>query len=235
MSLSVKNLTKTYGHQIAVNNVSFDIDTPKVVGFLGPNGAGKSTTMKIITGFIKPSAGNVAIHGINVQEDEYEAKRLFGYLPENNPLYESMYIRESLQYTSRLYRVHKPSQRIADVIDMVGLGDEQHKQIKQLSKGYKQRLGIAQALLHNPPLLILDEPTAGLDPNQLQEIRNLIRVLGREKIVVLSTHIMQEVEAICQEIIFINKGILVGNFSFEKTPEIFENKNLEQVFYDLTK
>lgn len=235
MLLAVKNLTKTFGNQVAVNDISFGIEEAKVVGFLGPNGAGKSTTMKMITGFIRPSTGSVSIHGIDVQEKEYEAKRLLGYLPENNPLYGSMYVRESLQYTGKLYRLPNLSKRIEEVIDMVGLGDEQQKKIKQLSKGYKQRLGIAQTLLHNPPVLILDEPTAGLDPNQLHEIRNLIRLLGQEKVVVLSTHIMQEVEAICQEVIFINKGKLVGNFSIEKRPEMFENKNLEQVFYDLTK
>ncbi|MEH6305125.1 ATP-binding cassette domain-containing protein [Olivibacter sp. CPCC 100613] len=235
MLLSVKNLTKTFGNQVAVNDISFAIPEAKVVGFLGPNGAGKSTTMKMIAGFMRPSIGHVRIHDIDVQEKEYAAKQLLGYLPENNPLYGSMYIRESLEYTGRLYRLENLSKRIAEVIDMVGLGNERQKKIKQLSKGYKQRLGIAQALLHNPPLLILDEPTAGLDPNQLHEIRNLIRLLGQEKVVVLSTHIMQEVEAICQEVIFIHKGSLVGDFSIEKMPEIFENKNLEQVFYELTK
>lgn len=234
MSLVVKDLTKKFGKALAINQVSFAVDGSKVVGFLGPNGAGKSTSMKIITGYLKPTEGSVHVHGLDIWQNESEAKRLIGYLPENNPLYIDMFVLESLRFTANIYKLRQPQKRIAEVIDLVGLGEERKKKIKQLSKGYKQRLGIAQAMLHDPKILILDETTAGLDPNQLQDIRRLIRTLGKEKIVVLSTHIMQEVEAVCEEVVFINKGKIVGNFPLHDLAENYDNKSLEDVFSFLT-
>ena len=234
MSLVVKDLTKKFGKDVAINRVSFAVEGSKVVGFLGPNGAGKSTSMKIITGYLKPTEGSVHVHGLDIWQNEQEAKRLIGYLPENNPLYMDMFVLESLRFTANIYELRQPQKRIAEVIELVGLGDERKKKIKQLSKGYKQRLGIAQAMLHDPKILILDEPTAGLDPNQLQDIRRLIRSLGKEKIVVLSTHIMQEVEAVCEEVVFINKGNIVGNFPLHDLAESYGNKSLEDVFSFLT-
>lgn len=215
MSIIVKNLTKKYGEQFAVNDISFEVPSGKVYGFLGPNGAGKSTTMKILTCFIPQSSGEAIVCGKNVETDSIEVRKQIGYLPEHNPLYKDMYVKEYLDFVANILHVPNPKSAIQTMIEKTGLGVEQHKKIGQLSKGYRQRVGLAQALLHDPKVLILDEPTSGLDPNQLTEIRNLIIELGKEKTVLLSTHIMQEVQAMCDNIIIINKGIIVANDTTE--------------------
>ncbi|MCQ2252340.1 MAG: gliding motility-associated ABC transporter ATP-binding subunit GldA [Bacteroidales bacterium] len=212
MSLKIDNLVKTYGDNRAVDNISFEIGNGEVVGFLGPNGAGKSTTMKIITGCIAADSGSVLINGVDINTGMKDLKRLIGYLPENNPLYLGMYVREYLEYSARMYM--EPSEIKSAVeysIEAVGLGDHQFKKIGELSKGYRQRTGIARAMVHNPEILILDEPTTGLDPNQIVEIRNLIKDLGKNKTVILSTHIMQEAEAVCDRAIIIRKGRIVAD------------------------
>jgi len=212
MSIIIQNVTKLYGEQKALNNVSFEVKTGEIVGFLGPNGAGKSTMMKIITGFIPATTGLVRVNGINVGTDDPEVRRKIGYLPENNPLYPEMYIREYLGFVASVYKLGKSKKKaIDDIISVTGLTPEQNKKIGSLSKGFRQRVGLAQALIHNPDVLILDEATTGLDPNQIVEIRNLIKEAGREKTIMLSTHIMQEVEAICDRVIIIDKGIIVAN------------------------
>lgn len=211
MSVKVSNLTKNYGEQLAVNHISFELNKGEVLGFLGPNGAGKSTTMKMITGYVEPTEGTIEVCGINQQENPLLAKEKIGYLPENNPLYYDMYVKEYLSFVANIYNIKNKKERIAQLIEKTGLEREQHKKIGQLSKGYKQRVGIAQAMIHNPDVLILDEPTSGLDPNQLVDIRNLIKELGKEKTVILSTHIMQEVEAMCQRVLIINQGKIVAN------------------------
>ncbi|HBS85809.1 MAG: gliding motility-associated ABC transporter ATP-binding subunit GldA [Bacteroidetes bacterium GWF2_38_335] len=211
MAISVKNISKIYGKQKALDNVSFEIRTGDVVGFLGPNGAGKSTMMKIITGFIPQSSGEVYVNGNNVTEKSLLVRREIGYLPENNPLYLDMYVKEYLKFVAGLYDLENAKARVEEMIKKTGLTVEQHKKIGALSKGYRQRVGLAQALIHDPKVLILDEPTSGLDPNQIVEIRNLISEIGKEKTVMLSTHIMQEVEAICDKIIIINKGMIVAD------------------------
>jgi ABC-2 type transport system ATP-binding protein len=212
MSIVVQGVTKLYGEQKALDNVSFEVNTDEIVGFLGPNGAGKSTMMKIITGFIPASSGKVMINDIEAGTENPEVRRQTGYLPENNPLYPEMYIREYLGFVASIYNTGVSKKKLIDnIIDLTGLGPEQNKKIGSLSKGYRQRVGLAQALIHNPGVLILDEPTTGLDPNQIVEIRNLIKVTGKEKTVMLSTHIMQEVEAICDRVIIIDKGIIVAN------------------------
>ncbi|MCB0509170.1 MAG: ATP-binding cassette domain-containing protein, partial [Bacteroidetes bacterium] len=213
MSVSVSNLSKVYGEQRAVDSISFTINSGEVVGFLGPNGAGKSTTMKMITGFLEADNGDVKVCGLKNLDDPLAFKRKIGYLPENNPLYYDMYIKEYLAFVASLYQVKKPMLRVAEMIEMTGLQREQGKKIGQLSKGYKQRVGIAQAMIHNPEVLILDEPTSGLDPNQLVEIRELISNLGKEKTIILSTHIMQEVEAMCKRVIILNRGKIVADDS----------------------
>ncbi|MBE7652124.1 gliding motility-associated ABC transporter ATP-binding subunit GldA [Tenacibaculum finnmarkense] len=207
MSIQLTSIIKTYGIQKAVNNISFDAQKGEIVGFLGPNGAGKSTSMKILTGFILPSEGSVFVSDIDVLKNPIEAQKKIGYLPEHNPLYLEMYVREYLQFQAGIYKVSKT--KIAEVIEKVGLTAEAHKKIGQLSKGYRQRVGLAAAILHDPEVLILDEPTTGLDPNQLVEIRELIKELGKDKTVLISTHIMQEVEAVCTRVIIINKGEIV--------------------------
>jgi ABC-2 type transport system ATP-binding protein len=209
MSITVKNTSKYYGKQKALNDVSFSIDTGEIVGFLGPNGAGKSTMMKIITAYIEANEGEVLVNGLDVQKDELAVKRSVGYLPEHNPMYPDMYIKEYLQFHANIHKVDK--RRISEVIDQVGLGPEQHKKIGQLSKGYRQRVGLAAALLHDPQVLVLDEPTTGLDPNQLVGIREMIKEIGREKTILLSTHIMQEVEAMCNRVIIIKGGEIVAD------------------------
>lgn len=209
MSITVKNTSKYYGKQKALNDVSFSIDTGEIVGFLGPNGAGKSTMMKIITAYIEANEGEVLVNGLDVQKDELAVKRSVGYLPEHNPMYPDMYIKEYLQFHANIHKVDK--QRISEVIDQVGLVPEQHKKIGQLSKGYRQRVGLAAALLHDPQVLVLDEPTTGLDPNQLVGIREMIKEIGREKTILLSTHIMQEVEAMCNRVIIIKGGEIVAD------------------------
>ncbi len=207
MSIRVINISKFYGAQKALDDVSFEVRTGEIVGFLGPNGAGKSTMMKIITGYIPPSAGKVLVNGTDVETGALEVRRKTGYLPENNPLYPEMYVREYLKYIAGIYRLgRKTGERISEIIERTGLGPEQHKKIGALSKGYRQRVGLAQALIHEPEILILDEPTSGLDPNQIVGIRNLISEAGKEKTVMLSTHIMQEVEAVCDRIIIIDNG-----------------------------
>jgi ABC-2 type transport system ATP-binding protein len=211
MSIEVKQVTKLYGEQKALDAVSFEIKTGEVVGFLGPNGAGKSTMMKIITGFIPPTQGEVFVDGMDAVLHSMEVRKLIGYLPENNPLYLDMYVREYLEFVANIYNLKNKKQKIADIIAQTGLTLEAHKKIGALSKGYRQRVGLAQALIHDPKVLILDEPTSGLDPNQIVEIRNLISSVGKEKTIMLSTHIMQEVEAICDKIIILNKGQIVAN------------------------
>lgn len=211
MSVSVNSVSKLYGSQKALDSVSFSINPSEVVGFLGPNGAGKSTMMKIITGYLKPTEGSVSVCGYDVAEQASEVQKLIGYLPEHNPLYPDMYVREYLEMVAGIYRIYNGASRIREVIGRTGLTPESHKKIGSLSKGYRQRVGLAQALLPDPQVLILDEPTTGLDPNQIIEVRELIKSVGEEKTVMLSTHIMQEVEAICQRIIIINKGVIAAN------------------------
>ncbi len=211
MSIKVNQVSKYYGTQKALDQMSFEIQTGEVVGFLGPNGAGKSTLMKIITGFIPPTVGSVTVNGLDNLTQTDEIKKIIGYLPENNPLYLDMYVKEYLHFVANIYKIKNKKERIKNLIIQTGLEAEQHKKIGQLSKGYKQRVGLAQALIHNPQVLILDEPTSGLDPNQIIEIRNLIKSIAKEKTIMLSTHIMQEVEAICDKVIIINKGKLVAN------------------------
>ena len=212
MSVSVKNISKLYGSQKALDDVSFEVAAGSVVGFLGPNGAGKSTMMKIITCFIPQSSGSIEVCGHDVIEHALEVRKSVGYLPENNPLYTDMYIKEYLEFIAGLHKISgSKSRRVSEMIEITGLGIEQHKKIGALSKGYRQRVGLAQALIHDPKVLILDEPTTGLDPNQLADIRQLIRSLGKEKTVILSTHIMQEVEAICNRVIIINRGKIVAD------------------------
>jgi ABC-2 type transport system ATP-binding protein len=209
MSISAKEVVKIYGTQKALDSVSFDIPAGGVVGFLGPNGAGKSTMMKIITCFLPPTSGTVTVCGHDVMKNSIEVRRLIGYLPEHNPLYLDMYVREYLTFTGEIYKIPNVKKRVEEMVERVGLGSEAHKKIDALSKGYRQRVGLAQAMIHDPQILILDEPTSGLDPNQLVDIRALIKEIGKEKTVMLSTHIMQEVEAICDRTIIINKGNIV--------------------------
>jgi ABC-2 type transport system ATP-binding protein len=221
MSIAVKEISKRYGTQLAVNNVSFNVSTGEIVGFIGPNGAGKSTTMKIITGTLSPDSGSVMINGMHTIDHQNEIRGLIGYLPEHNPLYLEMYIREYLQYVAGLYQIKGKSarERISAVIEMTGLTAEAGKKIGNLSKGYRQRVGLAQALIHDPGILVLDEPTSGLDPNQLVEIRNLVSHIGKEKTVLLSTHILQEVEAICDRVLIINNGEIVADEKAESLRE----------------
>jgi len=215
MSIIVENITKEFGTQKALDNVSFRIDPGEVVGLLGPNGAGKSTMMKIITCFIPPNSGNVTVYDADIFEQSLEVRRRVGYLPENNPLYTDLYIAEYLTFVAGIYSVENVKTRVQEMIEMTGLEREKTKKIGALSKGYRQRVGLAQAMIHNPDVLILDEPTSGLDPNQLIEIRNLIKEIGREKTVMLSTHIMQEVEAVCDRAIIIDKGKIVADDTTE--------------------
>ncbi|MGJ8591986.1 MAG: gliding motility-associated ABC transporter ATP-binding subunit GldA [Aquaticitalea sp.] len=209
MSIEVENLSKVYGEQKALDNISFKINKGEIVGFLGPNGAGKSTMMKILTTYIESTQGVAKVNDFDVKSEALNVQKLVGYLPEHNPLYLEMYVREYLAFNAGVYNISKS--RIEEVIDLTGLRPESHKKIGQLSKGYRQRVGLANALLHNPDVLILDEPTTGLDPNQLVDIRNLIKNVGQEKTVFLSTHIMQEVEAMCDRVIIINKGVIVAD------------------------
>ena len=213
MSISVRGVTKLYGTQKALDDVSFEISGTEVIGFLGPNGAGKSTMMKVLTGYIPQSSGEASVCGFDVREASMDVKRNVGYLPEHNPLYTDMYVREYLAFVAGIFKLKNSTARVNEMIDVVGLDREAHKKIGALSKGYRQRVGLAQAMVHDPKVLILDEPTSGLDPNQLEEIRGLIKQLGREKTVMLSTHIMQEVEAICTRVIIIDKGRIVADDS----------------------
>ncbi|MEY4991157.1 MAG: hypothetical protein RI948_23 [Bacteroidota bacterium] len=227
MSIEVKNLYKYYGEQAAVRDISFSVKKGEIVAFLGPNGAGKSTTMKIMTGFMPASEGEVFICGKKVDIDKLDTRQIIGYLPENNPLYTDMYVREYLEFVGRIYKIKNLKARVSEMIHAVGLDVEQHKKIGALSKGYRQRVGLAQAIIHDPEVLILDEPTTGLDPNQLVEIRELIRSIGKEKTVLLSTHIMQEVEAICDRVIIISKGQIVA----DDTAKILQQELEHQTVY----
>ena len=211
MSIEVKNLLKVYGEQKAVNNISFKVNKGEIVGFLGPNGAGKSTTMKIITGYLEQTGGDAYVSGMNVADEPLETKKKIGYLPEANALYYDMYVREYLAFVAEVHRIQKSKVKIENVIELTGLTVESRKKIGQLSKGYKQRVGLAAALIHDPEVLILDEPTSGLDPNQIIEIREVIKKQGKDKTVLFSSHILQEVEAICDRVIIINKGELVAD------------------------
>jgi ABC-2 type transport system ATP-binding protein len=211
MSIWVKNITKIYGAQKALNSVSFEVGSNEIVGFLGPNGAGKSTMMKILTCYIPQTEGEAKVCGFDVALQSLEVRQHIGYLPEHNPLYLDMYVKEFLEFVGGIHKIKNLKGRVAEMLEVTGLELEQHKKIGALSKGYRQRVGIAQAMIHDPKVLILDEPTAGLDPNQLEEIRGLIKSLGKQKTVMLSTHIMQEVEAICDKVIIINKGEIVAN------------------------
>lgn len=234
MSIVVEGVTKLYGEQKALDNVSFEVKTGEIVGFIGPNGAGKSTMMKIITGFITASSGQVFVNGLEVGTDTPEVKRQIGYLPENNPLYPEMYVREYLGFVASIYNSNiSKKKQIDNIIDITGLAPEQKKQIGSLSKGYRQRVGLAQTLIHNPGVLILDEATTGLDPNQIVEIRSLIKEAGKEKTVMLSTHIMQEVEAICDRVIIIDNGIIVANEEKSKIYSIIKHpKQIVHVEFD---
>jgi len=231
MSIEVKNLFKFYGEQAAVNDISFSIKKGEIVGFLGPNGAGKSTTMKILTGYMPATSGEVRICGEEVDVDSKETKKKIGYLPENNPLYLDMYVREYLEFVGKIYKVPNLKQRIDEMIQQVGLEVEQNKKIGMLSKGYRQRVGLAQAIIHDPEVLILDEPTTGLDPNQLVEIRELIKNIGKSKTVMLSTHIMQEVEAICDRVIIIKSGKIVADNSASEL-QYEDNKQVVYVEFE---
>ena len=210
MSIVITNLTKYYGNQKAIDNISFQVNDNEIVGFLGPNGAGKSTTMKIVTGYVTADSGTALVNGINVNINSLEAKKQIGYLPESNPLYFEMYVREYLEFIAGIHKLPDSiKKRIEEVIDLTGLRPESNKKIGQLSKGYKQRVGLAASLIHNPDVLVLDEPTSGLDPNQIIEIREVIKDLGKNKTVLFSSHILQEVETICDRVIIINKGNIV--------------------------
>ncbi|HXB39552.1 MAG TPA: gliding motility-associated ABC transporter ATP-binding subunit GldA [Bacteroidia bacterium] len=226
MSIKVENITKIYGAQKAVDDVSFEVKSGEIVGFLGPNGAGKSTLMKILTCYIPQTSGKAEVCGFDVKEQSLEVRKQVGYLPEHNPLYLDMYVKEYLSFIGGLHHIDNKTGRVKEMIDMVGLQVEQNKKIGALSKGYRQRVGLAQALIHNPKVLILDEPTTGLDPNQLEEIRNLIKKTGKEKTVMLSTHIMQEVEAVCDRVIIINNGKIVAN---DDTQHLQQSSNVKIV------
>ena len=233
MSIKVNNITKIYGKQKALNDVSFEVNPGEIIGFLGPNGAGKSTMMKIITCFIPQSSGSVSVCGYDVIEQSIEVRKCVGYLPENNPLYLDMYVKEYLEFIGGLHHLGKKTwARVNEMIEITGLQIEQKKKIGALSKGYRQRVGLAQALIHDPKVLILDEPTTGLDPNQLTEIRELIKRVGKEKTVMLSTHIMQEVKAVCDRVIIVNKGNIVANNSTASLQKQNENVQVIRVEFD---
>ncbi len=229
MSVRIKNLTKTYGDQVVLDNISFDVGKSEILGFLGPNGAGKTTTMKIITGALFPDSGEVQVSGFDVFDNVQEVKNRVGYLAEHNPLYSDMYIKEFLLFVAGVYGINNKSAKVKELIELTGLTKEQNKKINQLSKGYKQRVGLAQVLMNDPEVLILDEPTTGLDPNQLKEIRALIKSTGKDKTVIFSTHIMQEVQALCDRVIILNEGKIVaddridslGEYVVTKTKSVF--------------
>ena len=226
MSIIVEGIQKKYGSQLAVGGVSFELQRGEIVGFLGPNGAGKSTTLKMITGYVKPDAGNIQVEGLSVQTQSLTVRKKIGYLPEANPLYYEMYVREYLHFIAGVHEIKNPEPAINDVINLTGLSREAHKKCGQLSKGYKQRVGLAAALVHNPPVLILDEPTSGLDPNQIVEIREVIRKQGADKTILFSSHILQEVEAVCDRVIILHQGKVVAD---NRIRQLQETKNAEQV------
>lgn len=229
MSIEVRNVFKYYGEQAAVKGISFSVKSGEIVGFLGPNGAGKSTTMKMITGFIPASSGEILVSGMSVGTDQLNPKQKIGYLPENNPLYLDMYVREYLDFVAGIYKLSNRSERVDLMIDTLGLEIEQNKKIGALSKGYRQRVGLAQAMIHDPEVLILDEPTSGLDPNQLVEIRELIKSIGKEKTLMLSTHIMQEAEAICDRVVILSKGEIVAD---TPTQRLHDQSEIKTVFVE---
>jgi len=231
MSISATEVSKIYSGQKALDKVSFSVKPGEIVGFLGPNGAGKSTMMKIISCYIPQNSGSVKICGLDVLESELEIKQKIGYLPENNPLYPEMYVTEYLEFIGGLYKIKDVQNRVEEVIEMVGLQKERHKKIAALSKGYRQRIGLAQSFIHNPEVLILDEPTTGLDPNQIVEIRNVIKQIGQNKTVLLSTHIMQEVEAICDRAVIINQGCIVADQSVESLKQTSGNEKSLKVSF----
>lgn len=234
MSIKVTELAKHFGQQKAVDSISFEARKGKILGFLGPNGAGKSTTMRMLTGYLMPTSGYAEIAGQQITPKATAVRQEIGYLPENTPLYTDMYVKEFLSFVGETYGLKNLASRVEEVVEQVGLQAEQHKKIGMLSKGYKQRVGIAQAIIHNPKILILDEPTSGLDPNQLADIRLLIKELGKEKTIIISTHIMQEVEAICDDIIIINKGKIVANDSLLSLKKKYASQSLEEIFKKLT-
>ena len=246
MSIKVDQVLKIYGAQRAVDHISFEVKQGEIVGFLGPNGAGKSTTMKMITGYLQPDGGRLEVCGISVEGEGLSTKKKIGYLPELNPLYPDMFVREYLEFIAGMHQITSPKQRIEEVIQLTGLTPEANKLIEQLSKGYKQRVGLAAALIHDPEVLILDEPTTGLDPNQIIEIREVIRKLGKQKTILFSTHILQEVEALCDRVIIINKGKIVADAPLQELldsplPETAnivslqpQARSLENVFRALT-
>jgi len=234
MGVKVIGLSKIYEQQKAVDGISFEANPGKILGLLGPNGAGKSTTMNMLSCYLKPSSGTAEIAGFDILKQSLDVKAVLGYLPESTPLYQDMYVREFLLFVASTYRLKNKTERVAQVINQVGLQEEAHKKIHMLSKGYKQRVGLAQAIIHNPKVLILDEPTSGLDPNQLDDIRKLIKELGKERTVILSTHIMQEVEALCDQVIIINKGVIVANASLEHLKATHHPDSLEDIFRKLT-
>lgn len=232
--IEVRNLSKRYGEKMVLAGISFTARPGRVLGFLGPNGAGKSTTMRILAGFLPPSGGEVSVCGFDVRQQPLEVRRRIGYLPEDNPLYEEMYVREALDFAAGIFNLSNRKERIKEVIRMTSLEPEQHKQIGTLSKGYRQRAGLAQAILHDPEVLLLDEPTSGLDPGQLISIRNLIADLGKRKTIILSTHIMQEVNALCQDVLMINAGRVVADFEIGQQAELFRTDDLDELFLRLT-
>ena len=225
MSVVFEDVTKLYGNQPALDKISFSVDSGTILGILGPNGAGKSTLLKIVAGYLRPSSGTVSVNNLKAEPDNNEFKRLIGYLPENNPLYTDLYVREYLELVAGLYKITNRKRRIGEMIELTGLGPEMHKKIGALSKGYRQRVGLAQALIHDPALLILDEPTSALDPAQLVEIRQMIRNISANKTVLLSTHIMQEVEAICDKVMILNQGKIVAM----ETPEKIKKLTIQQL------
>lgn len=232
MSISVNSVTKLYGQQKALDNVTFSISTGEIVGLLGPNGAGKSTLMKILTCFLPPTSGTANVLEMDVMQKSLDVRKRVGYLPENNPLYLDMYVKEFLDFIAGIHKIPNKKQRIDEMIELTGLGPEMKKKIGALSKGYRQRVGLAQALIHDPEVLILDEPTSGLDPNQIIDIRNLIRETGKKKTVLLSTHIMQEVEAICSRVIIIDHGKIVADDSTDRLHELSNGRNMVEVEFD---
>lgn len=232
MSIQVENLVKIYGSQRALNDISFTAGKGQILGFLGPNGAGKTTTMKILTGFLFPTSGKASVCGFDLSESPLEAKRKIGYLPEHNPLYKDMYIREYLLTFAKISQIQNPKKRVEELIELTGLTKEQNKLIGSLSKGYRQRVGLSQALLHDPEVLILDEPTSGLDPNQIQDIRDLIRNFGKEKTLIFSTHIMQEVKALCDRVIIINNGSIVADDPIDMLQEKLSDRQIVHVEFN---
>ncbi len=226
MSIKISNITKIYGKQKALDNINIEIQKGEIVGLLGPNGAGKSTLMKIISCYIPPNSGQVEVMGHSIYEEPLKIKELIGYLPENNPLYNEMYVKEYLNFLAGIFHIKNKKERISEIIELTGLQKEQHKKIAALSKGYKQRVGLAQAFIHNPEVLILDEPTSGLDPNQLIEIRNLIKDVGADKTVLFSSHIMQEVEAVCDRILIINEGKLIADSPKNEIRKLWKDKEI---------